>query len=90
MTLDLGKVITLHSLHYKPTSTGMVSNYEILAGPSLDALKSVARGEFSNIRNNPIMQDVFFAPVDARYVIFRATRMVNDGEAMKYDQVIVK
>jgi alpha-L-fucosidase len=90
MTLDLGKVITLHSLHYKPTSTGMVSNYEILAGPSLDALKSIARGEFSNIRNNPIMQDVFFAPVDARYVIFRATRMVNDGEAMKYDQVIVK
>ena len=90
MTLDLGKVITLHSLHYKPTSTGMVSNYEILAGPSLDALKSVARGEFSNIRNNPIMQDVFFAPVDARYVIFRATRMVNDGEAMKYDQMIVK
>ena len=90
MTLDLGKVITLHSLHYKPTSTGMVSNYEILAGTSLDALKSVARGEFSNIRNNPIMQDVFFAPVDARYVIFRATRMVNDGEAMKYDQVIVK
>ena len=90
MTLDLGKVITLHSLHYKPTSTGMVSNYEILAGPSLDALKSIARGEFSNIRNNPIMQDVFFAPVDARYVVFRATRMVNDGEAMKYDQVIVK
>ena len=89
-TLDLGKVITLRSLHYKPTTTGMVSNYEILVGESLDALKPIAQGEFSNIRNNPIMQDVFFAPVNARYVVLRATRMVNDGEPMKYDQLIVK
>lgn len=90
MTLDLGKVITLRSLHYKPTTTGMVSNYEILVGESLDALKPIAQGEFSNIRNNPIMQDVFFAPVNARYVVLRATRMVNEGEPMKYDQLIVK
>ena len=89
-TLDLGKVITLRSLHYKPTTTGMVSNYEILVGESLDALKPIAQGEFSNIRNNPIMQDVFFAPVNARYVVLRATRMVNEGEPMKYDQLIVK
>ena len=90
MTLDLGKVITLRSLHYKPTTAGMVSNYEILVGESLDALKPIAQGEFSNIRNNPIMQDVFFAPVNARYVVLRATRMVNEGEPMKYDQLIVK
>lgn len=90
MTLDLGKVITLRSLHYKPTTTGMVSNYEILVGESLDALKPIAQGEFSNIRNNPIMQDVFFAPVNTRYVVLRATRMVNEGEPMKYDQLIVK
>lgn len=89
-TLDLGKVITLRSLHYKPTTTGMVSNYEILVGESLDALKPIAQGEFSNIRNNPIVQDVFFAPVNARYVVLRATRMVNEGEPMKYDQLIVK
>ena len=89
-TLDLGKVITLRSLHYKPMTAGMVSNYEILVGESLDALKPIAQGEFSNIRNNPIMQDVFFAPVNARYVVLRATRMVNDGEPMKYDQLIVK
>ena len=89
-TLDLGKVITLRSLHYKPTTTGMVSNYEILVGESLDALKPIAQGEFSNIRNNPIMQDVYFAPVNARYVVLRATRMVNEGEPMKYDQLIVK
>ena len=36
------------------------------------------------------MQDVYFAPVNARYVVLRATRMVNEGEPMKYDQLIVK
>ncbi|MCR5132262.1 MAG: alpha-L-fucosidase [Prevotella sp.] len=90
LVLDLGQVRTLRSLHYKPSSTGMVSNYEILAGESLDNLHAVASGEFSNIRNNPIMQDVYFAPINARYVMFRATRMVRDGEPIKYDQLIVK
>ena len=90
IVLDLGTVQTLHSLHYKPTSTGMVSNYEILAGPTVEEAKAIAQGEFSNIRNNPIMQDVYFAPVRARYVVLRATRMVKEGEPMKYDQLIVR
>ena len=88
--LDLGNVKTLHSLHYKPTTSGMVSNYEILAGESLSNLQPIASGEFSNIRNNPIMQDVYFAPVNARYVVLRATRMVKEGEPLKYDQLIVR
>ena len=88
--MDLGKVLTLRSLHYKPSSSGMAANYEILVGESPDALKPIASGEFSNIRNNPIMQDVYFAPVNARYVLLRATRMVTDGEALKYDQLLVR
>ena len=68
----------------------MVSNYEILAGESLSNLQPIASGEFSNIRNNPIMQDVYFAPVNARYVVLRATRMVKEGEPLKYDQLIVR
>ena len=88
--MDLGKVLTLRSLHYKPSSSGMAANYEILVGESPDALKAIASGEFSNIRNNPIMQDVYFAPVNARYVLLRVTRMVTDGEALKYDQLLVR
>lgn len=90
ITLDLGQAKTLRSLHYKPTTTGMVSNYEILVGEHPDDVRPIASGEFSNIRNNPITQDVFFAPVSARYVVLRATRMVSDGEPMKFDQLVVK
>jgi alpha-L-fucosidase len=68
----------------------VVSNYELLAGPTVEEAKAIAQGEFSNIRNNTIMQDVYFAPVRARYVVLRATRMVKEGEPMKYDQLIVR
>jgi tRNA nucleotidyltransferase/poly(A) polymerase len=40
----------------------------------------VSSGEFSNIKNNPILQSVYFSPVTARYVLLKAVRMVeNDG-----------
>lgn len=42
----------------------------------------VAKDEFSNIKNNPILQSVYFTPVNARYVQLKATRMIHDGEPM--------
>ena len=90
ITLDLGQKRQLHSLHYKPSHLGMVANYEILAGDSPETLRQIASGEFSNIRNNPIRQDVFFAPVDARYVQLKAVRLVNEAEPMSYEKIIVQ
>ena len=37
---------------------------------------------FSNIKNNPILQSVYFTPVNARYVQLKATRMIHDSEPM--------
>ena len=90
ITLDLGQKRQLHSLHYKPSHLGMVANYEILAGDSPETLRQIASGEFSNIRNNPIRQDVFFAPVDARYIQLKAVRLVNEAEPMSYEKIIVQ
>ena len=69
---------------------GLVANYEIYAGMEKDAMQRVAEGEFSNIRNNPVMQEVFFTPTHCRYVQLRATRMVNAGEKIAYQQVIIR
>jgi alpha-L-fucosidase len=52
-------------------------------------MKCIAAGEFSNIRNNPIMQDVYFAPVDCRYVQLKAVRLVNEAENAAYDKLII-
>jgi alpha-L-fucosidase len=88
--LDLGKRQEIHSLHYLPAQNGMISNYEIYVGNKPDKMHLVASGEFSNIRNNPIRQDISFGPTDARYVRLKATRMVNDSETVKYETIIIQ
>ena len=89
ITIDLGRTRQIRSLHYKPTTTGMISHYEIWVGNSLDNMKCIAAGEFSNIRNNPIMQDVYFAPADCRYVQLKAVHLVNESESASYDKLII-
>lgn len=89
LTLDLGNKRQIRSFHYKPAQSGIVTNYEIWAGDSPYSLKCIAAGEFSNIRNNPIMQDVYFAPFDCRYVQFKAVRLVNESESASYDKIII-
>jgi alpha-L-fucosidase len=90
VTLDLGKTQTMHSLHYKPAEKGIVTNYEIYVGNELSNMKMVANGEFSNIRNNPIMQDVYFTPTDGRYITLKAMRMIEQGKYLDYDKLIVQ
>ena len=94
VTLDLGKAQTVSACFYQPDQTaaheGMISNYELYLGMSTDKMEKVAEGEFSNIRNNPMMQEVYFTPTTARYVTLRATRMVKSGEAIKYEKLVIK
>ena len=52
-------------------------------------MKCIAAGEFSNIRNNPIMQDVYFAPADCRYLQLKAVHLVNESESASYDKLII-
>ena len=94
VTLDLGKTQQLSSFYYQPHQSaqhkGLISNYELYAGDTPESLSKVASGEFSNIRNHPIMQEIHFTPVRARYIQLRATRMVTDGEALGYKKLAVQ
>lgn len=87
---DLCNTKIVSSLHYKPSSTGIITHYEILTGETLDNMQTAAKGEFSNIRNNPIMQDVYFTPVSARYVMLRAIKTVIPNEPIKYETILIK
>ena len=54
----------------------MALTYELRVGNEPTAVnKLVKSGEFSNIINNPILQSVYFTPVKARYIEFRAPRV---------------
>lgn len=84
--IDLGEERTIHSFYYLPDQSeynkGLISSYELSVGKTQDAMKVVAEGEFSNIRNNPIIQNVYFTPENARYIKLKATRMVDDSQPM--------
>ncbi len=91
---DLGGEHEIGNFCYQPLQGdnrhGLVSNYEIYVGTYKDNLHRVADGEFSNIRNNPVMQEVYFTPVRGRYVQLRATRMVVSSEKIAYQQILIK
>ena len=83
--LDLGRECTVNVLHYLPTDDGKgtITNYELYAGASADNVKLITSGEFSNIKNNPIAQAIRFAPTKARVLVLKATRTVNEGDAVQ-------
>ena len=88
VVFDLGEERTVTSFHYLPDQSeynkGLISGYEISAGTDSNLADGtvVAGGEFSNIKHNPILQSVYFTPVKARYVVLKATKMVQDGEPL--------
>ena len=95
IVLDLGTERTISSFHFLPDqgepNRGLVSNYEISVGTDKEHLTQVvSTGELSNIKNNPILQNIYFTPTIARYVSFRATRMIKPGEPMGFAEIAVK
>ncbi|MGM9701679.1 MAG: alpha-L-fucosidase [Prevotella sp.] len=94
VTFDLGKEQQVKSFYYLPDQSakheGLVANYELYVGDDRANMVRVAAGEFSNIRNHPIMQEVHFKPVKGRYVMLKATRMIHVGEPLKYEKVAMQ
>ena len=95
VVFDLGEERNITTFHYLPDQSeynkGLVSSYELLVGTDANAVNQVvAKGEFSNIKNNPILQSVFFIPVKARYVVLKATKMVHPGEPIGLAEVAIQ
>lgn len=95
LVIDLGSERLVSSFHYLPDQgapgKGLIASYEIAVGSDLAQIdKVVKQDEFSNIRNNPIMQSVYFSPVNARYVSLKPVRMVNEGEPIGIAEMVIR
>ena len=88
--MDLGQSRTVSALHYQPAQKGIATHYEILVGDDPAQLRTLTTGEFSNIRNNPIRQDVYLTPTPARYIMLRALRTVDDSKRLQFDKLVVR
>jgi len=84
LVIDLGSVLNLVGFKYLPDqglwNPGIITSYQFFVSQDNKDWKLVDEGEFANIKNNPLWQIKKFAPVNARFVKFRAlSNTVNDS-----------
>ena len=82
LTIDLGRAIDLHGFVYQPRRSGdngTVADYEFLGSIDGTAWRSLAKGTFGNVANNPVAQVVRLpaAVAGVRFVRFVALREVK-------------
>ncbi|RLD88452.1 MAG: alpha-L-fucosidase, partial [Bacteroidetes bacterium] len=83
VVVDLGESLEVSGFTYLPTQQryidGTISHYKFYV--SSDGKRwgeAVSEGEFSNIRNSPVLQTKIFETTSARYIKFEAEREIND------------
>ena len=79
LTVDMGSVQRIAGFTYLPrqdgSHNGVVENYRFETSvDGHDWITDVDSGRFGNIRNNPELQEVPFAPVSARFFRFTALK----------------
>ncbi len=85
LIVDLGEILELSGFTYLPTQQryidGTISNYSFfVSGDGKEWGEPVTSGEFSNIRNSPVLQTKTFETQRARYIKFVAEREINDQD----------
>lgn len=87
LAIDLGDSYPVKGFTYLPDqsryASGIASAYELQVSSNGKQWKTVSTGEFSNIRNNPVLQTITFSPVRARYLRFAATDILDNAPALK-------
>jgi alpha-L-fucosidase len=72
LVIDFGNEQNLCGFKYLPDQgrwpCAMITNYQFYVSNNKVDWNLVTEGEFSNIRNNPLMQIKNFSPVKARYI----------------------
>ncbi|QKJ63392.1 alpha-L-fucosidase [Flavobacterium sp. M31R6] len=93
ITVDMGKEISIVSFSYLPRQNGtggIVKNYQWQTSTDNSTWTTVAEGEFSNIKSNPVEQNIVLkAPIKARYFKFIGKTSV-DGNYISAAELGVK
>jgi len=77
LTIDMGRELQIAGFSYLPRQdrnpAGLIDSYRFETSIDGSAWSPAADGRFANVRNNPMLQEVPFPPVSARY--FRMTAL---------------
>lgn len=91
ITIDMNDTHWLKGFTYMPPQArwayGTITQYEFYV--SLDAKKwnLVSKGEFSNVKNNPILQEIPFEPTKARFIRLVALDQTDDSKAGGFAEI---
>ncbi|RLD79610.1 MAG: alpha-L-fucosidase, partial [Bacteroidetes bacterium] len=90
--IDLGDELELSGFSYLPDQSrwagGYISNYEFFV--SVDGKKwgkAVSKGEFSNINNNPVLQQKNFDTKKGRYIKLKALSEANNEKRIGFAEI---
>ncbi|MEO6850581.1 MAG: discoidin domain-containing protein [Mucilaginibacter sp.] len=93
LEIDLGKEENLAGFTYLPDQSlwnpGIITKYQFYVSDDNVQWKLVDEGEFSNIKNNPLMQIKKFAAEKARYIKFTALKNTEGNDNTGYAEVDV-
>jgi alpha-L-fucosidase len=85
LALDLGELLQLKGFTYFPMQarypSGFIQNYEFQISADGKIWKTVSQGEFANIANNPIPQEVRFDSVEAQFIRLKAIKTTDGNSA---------
>ncbi len=91
LVIDLGNELILSGFRYHPDMVlwgpGIITDYEFYVSGNNITWKLVSKGEFSNIKNNPLWQIKKFEPVKARYIKFKALQNTENNANTGYAEV---
>jgi alpha-L-fucosidase len=91
LIVDLGNSYKINGFKYLPDqnkwSSGIIKNYEFYVSNDNKNWKLVDKGEFSNIKNNPVWQEKNFSQENARYIKLRALSNINDNEVAGFAEL---
>ncbi|WP_243349184.1 discoidin domain-containing protein [Parabacteroides sp. FAFU027] len=93
LVIDLGNEYNVSGFKYLPDqnkwSSGIITTYEFYVSDDNMNWKIADQGEFSNIKNNPLLQTKKFTPVMARYIKLRALKNTFGDNVAGYAEVDV-
>jgi alpha-L-fucosidase len=94
LTVDMGSSKKISGFVYLPRQDrnhdGVVDVYRFeTSTDGLHWITNVKQERFSNIENNPVLQEVTFAPIDARFFRFTAMKVLGTSNCMSAAEVSV-
>lgn len=91
VVIDLGDIYSLRGFTYVPMqdrwSFGIITHYEFAVSQDGNQWITVSQGEFGNIVNNPIEQQVIFPNHKARYIRLKGIKIHGEGYRSTFGEI---